>query len=144
MVLEGDIVSLADTVGKLGHLLLDLGAVLLVVGGQFRDEGLDHVVNARLNSRFFKLINLSLSGGDLLADDVPLKDHLRTLYNSVMHTRSQKSRVSADLARLKAARTKSEPTHGTRPAGPVERKITSDMSLNEKVRLAVELAQSGG
>lgn len=75
------------------------------------------------------------------ADDVSIKDHLRLLYNSVMHTRTAKSRVSGDLQRLKDARKKSEPVQGTRPAAPTERRITADMSLNDKVALAVELAQ---
>ena len=76
------------------------------------------------------------------ANDVPLKDHLRSLYNSVMHEREQKSRVSADLKRLQEARKKTEPIAGVRPTSPVERKMTADMTLNEKVALAVEMARN--
>ena len=97
------------------------------------DEDFDESVNDEM---------AELANKTRKADGVPLKDHLRFLYNSVMYNRAQKQALSTEISRIREAKKKGgEPVNTVRPAGPSEKGLKDFTRLEDKIAFAVELAR---
>lgn len=75
-------------------------------------------------------------------ENVDIKDYLAVLYNNAVAERDRKTRVKANIDRLKKASTKTETPSNMRPAPVQPRSVTADMSDKDAIALAVELAQA--
>jgi hypothetical protein len=75
------------------------------------------------------------------SEGVPLPQYLDSLYSAVMFKRFQASNTKAALQRLRAAETETEPTSVTRTTPTTPKGISSDMTEDEAIAAAVELAE---
>jgi len=80
-------------------------------------------------------------GKDDEGNTVDISEYMGALYDAVLARRIRTKSARTNLDRLRRVRSESEPTAGVTTAPKGEESITTDMSDNDAVTLAVKKAQ---